>query len=174
MTSSTNLTTRIIIWIIAITFAVSSIGISIAVIWQSMENRNNVGTSQPDKQTLAGSKLAGFEPVEKVDELQSIDLKPGTGAEVKVGDVITADYTGAFANSGLIFQSSLDAGQPFTSPLSEDRILKGWVQGLAGMKEGGTRRLIIPAALAYGDQGRDTIPPNSNLVFDITLHKIGE
>jgi FKBP-type peptidyl-prolyl cis-trans isomerase len=178
--SSTSLTTRIIIWIIAITFMVSSLGISLAIIWQSMENRDDT-TSQTDQKTLAGSNLENFTPVkEKVEKLQTTDIKAGTGKEVKVGDTITADYTGAFVNTGIVFESSLDSGQPFTAPLKlpteqdPQGLIAGWVEGLAGMKEGGTRRLVIPAALAYGEQGSASIPPNSDLVFDITVHAIGQ
>lgn len=174
MSSSTSLTTRIIIWIIAITFAVSSLGISIAVIWQSFDKKNDIENAQADKKTLAGSKLEDFTPITKVDALQVVDLQPGTGREVKAGDTVTVDYTGAFANSGLIFESSLDAGQQLTSKLAEEDILKGWVQGVPGMKEGGKRRLVIPASLAYGEAGQGSIPPNTDLVFDITLHLIGE
>lgn len=170
--SSTSLTNRIIIWVIAIIFAVSSLGLSAAVIWQSFEDRRNDENAQEEK-TLAGSKLENFDPVEQVDELQIIDLEEGTGREVQLGDTITADYTGAFASSGVIFESSLDS-QPFTTQLEEGGLIKGWTDGIPGIKEGGTRRLIIPASLAYGETGQGSIPPNTNLVFDVTVHLIGE
>jgi FKBP-type peptidyl-prolyl cis-trans isomerase len=78
------------------------------------------------------------------------------------------------ASTGKIFQSSKDTGQPV--PLSLSQVIAGWSQGIPGMKEGGTRRLLIPAALAYGaqpPQGSD-IPANADLVFDVTVHKIGQ
>lgn len=119
---------------------------------------------------LAGTKMQNFTPVSQVTSLQTTDVVVGTGAVVKPGDTITADYTGALASTGVIFQSSLDTGQPFTSPLSG--LIKGWQEGLPGMKVGGTRRLLIPAALAYGDQAQSGIPANSNLVFDVTVHSV--
>lgn len=119
---------------------------------------------------LEGTKLANFTPTDNVPSLQVVDLVVGTGAEAKAESTITAHYTGALAKDGTIFQSSKDTGQPFTSPLSG--LIKGWQQGIPGMKEGGTRRLIIPAELAYGAQATGGIPANSNLVFDIELQKV--
>ena len=117
---------------------------------------------------LEGTKLFAFDPVNPVTQLQVIDLVQGTGAVVIEGATITAHYTGALATDGTIFQSSLDYGQPATFGL--DQVIKGWTQGVPGMKVGGTRRLIIPAALAYGSRRAATnIPPNSDLVFDIEL-----
>ena len=87
---------------------------------------------------------------------------------------VTAHYTGAVAATGIIFQSSLDSGQPI--PFALDQVIKGWTDGVPGMKEGGKRRLIIPADQAYGatpPQGSN-IPANAPLVFDIELVKIGE
>lgn len=111
--------------------------------------------------------MEGFTPVAKVDKLVVTDKKIGTGKEVKAGDTITAHYTGAVAATGVIFQSSLDSGQPFTSPLTN--LIKGWQQGIPGMKEGGERRLLIPASLAYDDNPPPGIPSNADLVFDIVL-----
>ncbi|OGL30947.1 peptidylprolyl isomerase [Candidatus Saccharibacteria bacterium RIFCSPHIGHO2_12_FULL_41_12] len=117
---------------------------------------------------MQGTQLTGFTPIAKVDSLQSIDTQVGTGAEVKAGGKVTAHYTGAIASTGKIFQSSLDSGQPFTASL--DGVIKGWQQGIPGMKAGGKRRVIIPASLAYGDQSPSPdIPANSDLVFDIEL-----
>jgi len=120
---------------------------------------------------LEGTKLFAFDPVDKVTELQSIDLVAGTGPVVPEGATITAHYTGALAVSGLIFQSSHDFGNPATFGLHQ--VIAGWTQGVPGMKVGGTRRLVIPSALAYGSQRASaSIPPNSDLVFDIELVSI--
>ncbi|MBA3757816.1 FKBP-type peptidyl-prolyl cis-trans isomerase [Candidatus Saccharibacteria bacterium] len=116
---------------------------------------------------LAGKPLANFTPIAKVDSLQKIDQTVGNGAEAKTDSTVTVNYTGAIASSGLVFESSLDSGQPATLGLNQ--VIKGWTEGVPGMKVGGTRRLLIPAALAYGDQASATIPANSDLVFDITL-----
>jgi FKBP-type peptidyl-prolyl cis-trans isomerase len=92
---------------------------------------------------------------------------------VKAGDTVTVDYTGAVAATGVIFQSSKDTGQPVSFSL--DGVIKGWTDGLPGMKVGGTRRLIIPAGQAYGANppAGSGIPANAPLVFDITLYKVG-
>lgn len=119
-------------------------------------------------QPLEGTKLAGFEPVQSVETLQTTDTAQGNGDEVQPGATVTAHYTGALAADGTIFQSSHDMGQPVTFPLSG--VIEGWQQGVPGMKTGGTRRLVIPAALAYGEQSpAPNIPANSDLVFDIEL-----
>ena len=115
-----------------------------------------------------GTKLADFAPIAKVDALQTIDIIPGTGAEVPAGATITAHYTGALCKNGIIFQSSHDFGQPVTFGL--DQVIRGWTEGVPGMKVGGMRRLIIPSEMAYGSvRAAANIPPNSDLVFDIEL-----
>jgi FKBP-type peptidyl-prolyl cis-trans isomerase len=118
--------------------------------------------------TLEGTKLNNFEPIETVSELQIIDTVIGTGVEVSEGAKITAHYTGALCKDGTIFQSSHDFGDPVTFGLNQ--VIKGWTVGVPGMKVGGTRRLIIPSAMAYGSvRAAANIPPNSDLVFDIEL-----
>ena len=113
--------------------------------------------------------MDNFTPVAKVDNLQKIDTKPGDGVEAKADSTVTVHYVGAVASTGKIFQSSKDFGEPISFKL--DQVIKGWAEGVPGMKAGGERRLLIPAALAYGanpppDSG---ILPNADLVFDITL-----
>ena len=122
-----------------------------------------------DKSTpLEGTKLQGFEPIAQVTELQIIDTKPGDGAVVEPNAKINAHYTGALVSNGTIFQSSHDFGDPITFGLNQ--VIEGWTKGVPGMKVGGTRRLIIPAAQAYGANSPSAnIPPNSDLVFDIEL-----
>lgn len=124
-------------------------------------------TVNPSQSKLEGTKLANFAPGSPVSELQTIDLVVGTGAEATQSSTVTAHYTGALVSDGTIFQSSKDTGSPFTSSLS--RLIQGWQEGIPGMKAGGTRRLIIPAAKAYGAQSQPGIPANSDLVFDIEL-----
>jgi FKBP-type peptidyl-prolyl cis-trans isomerase FkpA len=138
----------------------------------SATSSSGSSTSSSSSQKLAGTKLANFTPITSVPTLQTTDLVPGTGATVQTGDTITVDYTGAVASTGVIFQSSLDSGQPVTFSLSG--VIKGWQLGIPGMKVGGTRRLLIPAALAYGASppSGSGIPANANLVFNVTVHKI--
>lgn len=163
----------------AILFLVTSMTLTIVVVWQMVQDHNQskkdvaatVTAQKPGK--LQGTKLKGFTPVAHVTQVQTTDLTPGTGKEVtSVNDTITADYTGALAATGVIFQSSLDSGQPFTTQLSG--VIPGWQTGMIGMKEGGTRRILIPAADGYGSQAQQDIPANSDLVFDVTLHKVGQ
>jgi len=118
---------------------------------------------------LAGTKLPNFTPVEKVSQLQCIDGVVGSGPKATSVSTVTANYTGALAKDGVIFESSLDGGQPATFPLSQ--VIAGWTEGVPGMQPGGTRRLIIPANLAYGSTppAGSGIPANAALVFDITL-----
>lgn len=164
----------------AVLFLVTSSAFAIVVIISAVsQNKNsNDSTSQQTQQTqqtaskdkLAGTKLTGFTPVASVSKLQEIDLQPGSGQTAKAGATVTVDYTGALAKTGVIFQSSKDTGQPATFSLSE--VIAGWSQGIPGMKVGGTRRLLIPAGLAYGSQSKPGIPAGSDLVFDVTLKKI--
>lgn len=164
----------------AVTFLFTSFGLSLAVIWQMYQDSHaKTNTSSTSTQTttnsnkLEGTKLQNFTPVAHVDALQTIDTTVGTGDAVKPGDTVTVDYTGAVAATGVVFQSSLDSGQPVSFSLSQ--VIAGWTNGIPGMKVGGTRRLLIPAAQAYGANppSGSGIPANADLVFDVTLHKIG-
>jgi len=129
--------------------------------------------NQENENMLQGTKLANFTPVQSVEALQKIDLVEGTGEVVQPGATVTAHYTGALAKDGTIFQSSYDMGNPI--PFSLDGVIKGWTDGVPGMKVGGKRRLVIPAELAYGNSSPSAnIPANSDLVFDIEIVKIGE
>lgn len=137
-------------------------------------NEQQTQSTETTEGSLEGTQLENFTPVTEVTELQSTDTTVGEGQEVQPGETVTVDYTGAVAATGVIFQSSLDSGQPVTFGL--DQVITGWTDGVPGMKVGGTRRLIIPAEQAYGanpPQGSG-IPANAPLVFDITLHAIGE
>ena len=116
-----------------------------------------------------GTKLADFGPrTGSVSELEIIDIEVGTGEEVQPGATITAHYTGALVKNGIIFQSSHDFGQAISFGLNQ--VIKGWTDGVPGMKIGGMRRLVIPAEMAYGASSPSSnIPANSDLVFDIEL-----
>lgn len=171
---------RIFALVMAFAFLVTTVGVAASVIWQIIQdNKQASSTSQTDttstSQTkLEGTKMKDFTPVETVDTLQVTDLTPGTGEEVKAGDTVTVDYTGAVAATGVVFQSSLDSGRPVSFGLNG--VIAGWTEGIPGMKVGGTRRLVIPAEKAYGanpPQGSG-IPANAALVFDVTLHSIGK
>lgn len=178
---------RIFILVIAGAFLFTTVGVSLAFLWQIMQEgkTEKSETSQSQRaqteaakkqqqdnpNALKGKPLQDFKPIAKVDKLEIIDLEPGNGQEVKAGDKLTVDYTGAIASTGKVFESSLDAGQP--AKLGLDQVIAGWKEGLPGMKVDGKRRLIIPAEKAYGSQSPSPdIPTNSALVFDITLRSI--
>jgi FKBP-type peptidyl-prolyl cis-trans isomerase FkpA len=116
------------------------------------------------------------EPTSTVNVMQSVELKAGTGEAVTGGKIAVVQYTGwlyeasAPDKKGKQFDSSRTTGQPFRFPLGTGQVIKGWDQGVVGMKIGESRRLIIPADLAYGDGGAGgVIPPGATLVFDIDL-----
>ncbi|HSX44813.1 MAG TPA: FKBP-type peptidyl-prolyl cis-trans isomerase [Candidatus Saccharimonadales bacterium] len=175
---------RVFALLFAVLFLATSLGFSAAVIWQIVKDNqanksvsktataSNTTNKSKETKMLKGTQLQNFNPVAKVDSLQKIDQVVGTGDEAKPSDTITVNYTGALASSGVIFESSFDSGQTATFPLSG--VIAGWSQGIPGMKVGGKRRLLIPAALAYGSSGQGSIPPNSDLVFDVELVKIGQ
>ena len=101
--------------------------------------------------------------------LQYIDLKTGTGATAQAGQTVTVHYSGWLEN-GNKFDSSIDRGQPFSFPLGAGRVIKGWDEGVQGMKVGGKRKLIIPATLGYGARGAGgAIPPHATLIFEVEL-----
>jgi len=117
--------------------------------------------------------------VAEVSELQKIDTVVGTGAEAIAGHEVLVHYTdwlyddAAAAHKGKKFDSSVDRGEPFKFPLGGGRVIRGWDEGVAGMKVHGKRTLIIPAALGYGARGAGgVIPPGATLVFDVELLEV--
>lgn len=113
-------------------------------------------------------KQKSIEISSAIDKLKIEDKIIGTGAEAKIGHQITVNYIGTLEN-GKKFDSSYDRGQSFIFTLGMGQVIKGWDQGIVGMKVGGKRKLIIPAALAYGNQATGDIPANSTLVFEVEL-----
>jgi len=139
-----------------------------------MISPGNAQTTASPPSTQGASKLDAMPT-----ELQKIDVKQGTGTEATAGKVVVVHYTGWLYDpakpdsKGAKFDSSRDAGKPFDFPLGGGRVIKGWDQGVAGMKVGGQRTLVIPPGLGYGARGYPgAIPPNATLIFDVELLEV--
>ncbi|WLI88562.1 FKBP-type peptidyl-prolyl cis-trans isomerase [Massilia sp. R2A-15] len=138
----------------------------------------NAAGQDTSAQASASASAAAVAPAEPANPLVKIDNVVGTGKEATVGSNVVVHYTGWFykpmaaKQRGKKFDSSLDAGrEPLVFQLGAGRVIKGWDQGVAGMKVGGKRTLIIPSELAYGKRGvgGGAIPPDSDLIFDVEL-----
>lgn len=112
--------------------------------------------------------------VDGVDHILKFqDLVVGKGDEIRPGDYVSIHYTGWLTN-GKKFDSSVDRGQAFTVRIGTGQVIKGWDEGVPGMKVGGKRKLMIPAPLGYGSRGfSGVIPPNSELIFEVEVLKRG-
>jgi peptidylprolyl isomerase len=126
-----------------------------------------------DAAFTAATAQGAAKPVTTPSGLQIIDTKVGTGASPKAGQTCVMHYTGWLYENGAKgkkFDSSVDRGEPFEFPIGRGQVIAGWDEGVASMKVGGKRTLIIPAALGYGARGAGgVIPPNATLMFDVEL-----
>ncbi len=127
---------------------------------------------------IFGLTLTGYADANSGEFIKT-DIKTGTGKEATAGKVVSVHYTGwlfdksAVDNKGKKFDSSRDRPGNFTFPLGAGRVIKGWDQGVQGMKVGGQRTLIIPPSMGYGARGAgNIIPPNATLIFDVELMEV--
>lgn len=133
------------------------------------------GSSGADESTATAEKTKPKVVVPKAPPPKKLvvkDLEEGTGAEAKAYDVVAVQYVGVDYKTGQEFDSSWSRGEPFSFNLGGEEVIRGWDQGLRGMKVGGRRELIIPPDLAYGEAGTGSIPPNETLVFVVDLVSI--
>ncbi len=188
---------RIFAFIIAAVFLVSAVAFSAFVIYDLSQSRKNQPTaadaaqqadqqkalqeqqtaqeaacpSSPEAETLATPEV--YTAPEKASELEIVDLEPGDGAEAKSGDCLSVKYYGTLASNGTMFDENFTKPTAIGFQLGQGRVIEGWEKGLEGLKVNGTRRLVIPAAQAYGDQAQgEIIPANSDLVFVVKLLEI--
>ena len=123
----------------------------------------------PKQDQAAAPAATSHQSLVPGDQLLMVDTKAGTGDAAVAGKSVTVHYTG-WLTDGTKFDSSKDRGQPFTFQLGAGQVIKGWDQGVVGMKVGGVRKLTIPPSLGYGANGAGgVVPPNATLVFEVEL-----
>lgn len=179
---------RIFAWVGVVVAALSAIALSAAVVIQQIADRSSANQSAADAQAAdqAAARCSSdsatetalpapsvYKPSGTVTALKTTDLTIGSGAAAKQGDCLIVKYYGTLAANGKKFDENFTQTTGLAFILGEGQVIPGWDQGLAGMKVGGTRRLVIPASLAYGDQSPSAdIPANSALVFVVKLLRI--
>ena len=148
---------------------------------EALGKSNAAATTSTPTSTTASAKTPTSGPLAKEPTvtvpagaapttLVTKEIIKGTGAEAKTGQPVTVNYVGALFHGGKVFDASWKRNEPFVFTLGQGAVIKGWDQGVAGMKVGGRRELVIPANLAYGSKGAgSSIPPNAPLVFVIDL-----
>jgi len=133
------------------------------------DTRAEAGAPTAASATAQAPPSLSAQPVPPDQQMGMVTLTPGTGAVAKAGDRVSVHYVGTLRD-GTKFDSSRDRNQPFQFVLGQGQVIKGWDEGVAGMKVGEKRKLTIPPAMAYGVQGRPPkIPPSSTLVFEVEL-----
>jgi len=170
-------------FLLAMLFVLTGLGVGVYAFWINTHPGNSNSANTAQTQASCSSDLVDnepalpnpdvYKPAEPVQSLQTTDLQNGGGPAAKSGDCLIVKYYGTLASNGTFFDGDFDTSQGFKFQLGAQQVIPGWDQGLVGMKAGGTRRVAIPSALAYGSQSPSpTIPANSDLVFVVKLLKL--
>lgn len=172
--AKTPLRNRIFAGLGALLLLVTASSLTIAVVVDMVRQGNTDNatsttscTAPSGQETLAPPEV--YKPTGEVTELQATDLTKGSGAVAANGDCLVMKYYGTLASDGTVFDENFTKTSAFAFTLGSGQVIKGWEKGLMGMKVGGTRRLVIPPSLGYGDQANGSIPANSTLVFVVKL-----
>jgi peptidylprolyl isomerase len=142
--------------------------LAIALLAATLVGSQTTPTPKVAPRSPVGPTKVTGEPTKTASGLEYWDLKIGTGAVAQTGQHVTVDYT-VWLASGKKIDSSVGTGKPYEFMLGAGQVIKGWDEGIVGMKVGGRRQLHIPPDLAYGAAGRPSVPPNSALIFDVRL-----
>lgn len=167
-------------WMGVVVILISTAALSVFFVMQqatASNTDNSLAANTPPACTDNGTEPTlpvpdVYKPAGSVSSLQVTDLAIGSGTPAKAGDCLVVKYYGTLASNGTKFDENFTEPTAFAFTLGQGQVIQGWDQGLVGMKPGGTRRLVIPAALAYGSQGSGVIPPNADLVFVVKLLRI--
>ncbi|MFZ2513022.1 MAG: FKBP-type peptidyl-prolyl cis-trans isomerase [Candidatus Saccharimonadales bacterium] len=170
--STTRLRDRIFAGLGALLFLVTASAFTIGVVIDMMKKKPVVCDIQtPEKSSIQAAPEV-YKPQGVVKDLEKTDLVEGKGAMAKKGDCLVMKYQGNLASDGTVFDGNYNKAQALQFSLGQGQVIKGWDEGLEGMKVGGTRRLAIPAAMGYGEGGQGAIPANADLVFIVKLERI--
>ena len=148
--------------IIIVILLLAALGLGVYLLWGGARNPGTANIQNTNQNSMNSFQIQG---------MQVEILAQGQGEAAKDGDNVTVNYVGIFEN-GEKFDSSYDRNGPFSFPLGQSRVIKGWDLGVVGMKVGEKRKLTVPPELAYGSTGFLSIPPNATLTFEVELLKI--
>jgi len=162
-------------WLLLVAlFVLTGLGVGVYAFWQNT-HQSNSSQAAPASCTFDVSVPAStypapdpYKPTADITQLSTTDITTGSGKAAAAGDCLVVKYYGTLTN-GTMFDENYSKSTALQFQLGQGQVIPGWDNGLVGMKVGGTRRLLIPAGMAYGNQAQGSIPANSNLVFEVKL-----